>query len=366
MGPKKHRFAVLDAWRGIAACLVALLHATSWHGFNTHLDHVALIQNSWLMVDFFFVLSGFVISHAAFGNITNGRTATAFIVRRFGRLWPLHAVVLAIFVGLAVAKSIASHGAVPAFAPYHSRLSVFYNLLMIQTIDVSAIYAWNSASWTIGVEFYTYFVFVGLCLLVTRKRFSTIAPSLVLIGLALIALIAGGTMESTSMARCIYGFFAGHLTYLFWCRRKNRSPAAEWLALALAAAIVSFSAIRPLQFFTPLVFAFVVWVFAAETGLLSRFAKTIPMQNLGTWSYSIYMTHMLGIHGLISLRAWLDARHMVWDANGTGDAIVLVYMAAIILLSGVTYRYIENPARNYFNRQAGQSDVHVSRSSAVV
>jgi peptidoglycan/LPS O-acetylase OafA/YrhL len=47
-----HRFAVLDAWRGVAACVVALLHFTGWRA--SHLDGIAFVRYAWLMVDFFF------------------------------------------------------------------------------------------------------------------------------------------------------------------------------------------------------------------------------------------------------------------------------------------------------------------------
>ena len=54
------RFAALDSWRGIAALLVALLHFR----FLGHFYSLDFVRNSWLFVDFFFVLSGFVITHA--------------------------------------------------------------------------------------------------------------------------------------------------------------------------------------------------------------------------------------------------------------------------------------------------------------
>jgi peptidoglycan/LPS O-acetylase OafA/YrhL len=175
-------------------------------------------------------------------------------------------------------------------------------------------------------------------------------------------------MLSVSIFRCIYGFFIGHLTYLLWSRRKNRTPALEWLALGLSVAIVSFGEIKPLQFIAPLIFAFAVWVFAGESGLLSRLAKSPMMQMLGAWSYSIYMTHLLGIHILISILAWMDARFGMQAMKNiwTGDAAALLFLAAVVLLSSATYRYIENPARNYFNKLANGSAVPVSKGSSLV
>ncbi len=53
-----NRFEALDGWRGICACLVVLFH---FHGYSP-LNTSGLIRNSYLFVDFFFVLSGFVIA----------------------------------------------------------------------------------------------------------------------------------------------------------------------------------------------------------------------------------------------------------------------------------------------------------------
>ena len=55
------RFEALDSWRGIAACLVAFYHLHKM-SVNGHLTGLALQLNSYFFVDFFFVLSGFVIA----------------------------------------------------------------------------------------------------------------------------------------------------------------------------------------------------------------------------------------------------------------------------------------------------------------
>ena len=53
-------FGVLDSWRGVAALLVALFHLN----ILSSIYSLHFIRNSYLFVDFFFVLSGFVISHS--------------------------------------------------------------------------------------------------------------------------------------------------------------------------------------------------------------------------------------------------------------------------------------------------------------
>src|SRR4051812_33078945 len=55
---QSERFASLDGWRGIAACMVALFHVRA----NGHISELELVKNAHLFVDYFFVLSGFVMA----------------------------------------------------------------------------------------------------------------------------------------------------------------------------------------------------------------------------------------------------------------------------------------------------------------
>ena len=95
------RFEVLDSWRGICAICVAILH------FNiiSHVFELPFFYNSWLFVDFFFVLSGFVISHAYFNFLTSPSSLITFMVRRFGRLWPLHVATLLFLIVWEILKA---------------------------------------------------------------------------------------------------------------------------------------------------------------------------------------------------------------------------------------------------------------------
>ena len=108
METKKAHFRVLDSWRGVAALLVALFHLNLYSAIYT-LDFV---RNAYLFVDFFFVLSGFVISYSYGDRLKTFDELGEFAIRRFGRLWPLHAVVLLAFVAAESAKAVlAARGA---------------------------------------------------------------------------------------------------------------------------------------------------------------------------------------------------------------------------------------------------------------
>src|SRR6266516_6694053 len=94
------RFVVLDSWRGIAACLVALFHLDAY----SHLYDVPFLRNSWLFVDFFFVLSGFVIAANYQQRLLDGFGVGRFLLLRLGRLYPLHFAMLALFIAFELVK----------------------------------------------------------------------------------------------------------------------------------------------------------------------------------------------------------------------------------------------------------------------
>jgi len=87
----KHRFHVLDGMRGVAAILVMLVHYYSDF-------YLRCLKNTFLAVDFFFVLSGFVIFHAYGEKLLNGLAASEYLARRVGRLYPMLA--LGLLIGL--------------------------------------------------------------------------------------------------------------------------------------------------------------------------------------------------------------------------------------------------------------------------
>jgi hypothetical protein len=81
LGVASGRFDLLDGWRGICALLVALYHLR----LDGYAYDLPAVRNAYLFVDFFFVLSGFVISHAYSSKVASFRNILVFVVRRFGR-----------------------------------------------------------------------------------------------------------------------------------------------------------------------------------------------------------------------------------------------------------------------------------------
>lgn len=362
-----HRYGVLDAWRGICACLVTVVHIPVAHPWQ----QVMAFHNMQLFVDFFFVLSGFVIFYAYGDRLKDRASAAGFVIRRFGRVWPLHAAVLAGFVGLELVKAAANSvlhlpldGA--PFADNHSLTSLLSNLLMTQSFNLHGMTTWNGPAWSIGVEFYTYLVF-ALAVLMFGVRASVFAV-LALAGLAGVAYFSEAWMFTThdyGMFRCLYGFFVGVLISMLVARLPRRlhvSTGMEILAIAVLAVFIALTGLNATSLLAPLLFGLLVFIFAFEGGAVSRLlARPVP-QALGLWSYSIYMVHMLLFAVLkigftfaakipaIGLSAPVSTPVKLWSLGGpVSDALLtIVELAAVIALASVTYRFIEAPARAAF------------------
>src|SRR5437016_234007 len=79
----KHiRYEILDGMRGIAAFCVMIFHYLG--GSN------GVFKNTYVGVDLFFILSGFVLTHSYGEKLLSGNLSfTGFMLRRLIRLYPL-------------------------------------------------------------------------------------------------------------------------------------------------------------------------------------------------------------------------------------------------------------------------------------
>jgi peptidoglycan/LPS O-acetylase OafA/YrhL len=374
------RFQVLDGWRGIAAILVAVerLHA---HGV---LSTLPLIKYSYLFVDFFFVLSGFVIAHAYLERFDGPRSFAAFVIRRFGRLWPLHAAVLGAFVAMELLRALAaSRGVVMETPPFTGDTSIpalFANLGLVQALGLFQGLTWNMPAWSISTEFWTYIVFALACH-GARGRLTLVSLLIAGVSLAVVAAFSPKNMDTTfdfAIFRCLAGFFIGTLAYRLWSAMRASTDSvvaarAVWLepAVVLAAfAFVSVAGRTELSLLAPLVFAAVVYVFAFEHGPVSKLMNARPFHAIGAWSYSIYMTAFFvalmtervinTVTRKIGIEPWtmipvdgVERRFMVFTTPGLADVLILGYLGVVLLVSWASYRFIEVPSRAAF---AGLAD----------
>ena len=359
-----HRFAALDSWRGICALSVVLFHLNA----GTHFHD--LLNNGYVAVDFFFVLSGFVIGSAYLGRIGDGGDLARFAVRRVGRLYPLHVAVLLVYLGLELGR--VALGAAHTFTGERTWPAFFADLFLVQGFNAWNL-TWNMPAWSISIELWTNLVFAALALAVGR-RLPWVAAGLAAVMTLLLATtpavpspFSQGEIDILNGAfQCVMEFFLGVAGFsLFtWARARDFKPPGwlEWPAVA--ATVGTFAFIGELPGLAPaFIFFAVVMIFAFEAGPVARALKTRAPLRLGEISYSIYLTHSLyTLAAFMLVRAVGRSTGAAWLLESEGrdllvlggpwimDLVALACLIAVVISSNLTYRFIEDPARIAFNR----------------
>ena len=374
------RFEALDSWRGICALLVALLHFEA----NTNLRGFSFFQNSFLFVDFFFVLSGFVIAANYQQRLGQGFGLGRFMLLRFGRLYPLYGAMLLAFIGFEVLQVLVpSLGAMgesaPFSAPRQSMDTIFASVFLLQSFGVYDFLTWNTPGWSIATEFWTYLLF-GLVMVFQPRSVAGIASRLLVFSMLTLALLSPHGMNTTydfGMLRCIGGFAAGVLCFALWqgwlrhvTTTKLLGTVLELATLLMVVVFVALLGRHASAVLAPLVFAAGVMVFAMEGGLVSALLRLKPFLLLGTLSYSIYLVHLFIESRLLNVASLLQSKtgitlygtglhegvevKLLGATPWQGDLWCVVMIAIVLVVSWVSYRLIEVPGRDLFRALAGR------------
>jgi peptidoglycan/LPS O-acetylase OafA/YrhL len=291
----KEKFLHLESLRGCAAIAVALVHFSN----TSALTDNRFIRNAEVMVDFFFVLSGFVIAYNYTDRIVDRVSLLRFQAKRFWRLYPLHLLLLAAFVVLEGAQYAyevfrGTSGPYAAFSR-NTPSAIVTNLLFLHPFFQDDM-TFNYPSWSISAEFFTYMAF-GLLLIAPKALHLVTAAGVVLASAALL-IAADGIVQTRELAivRCAYGFFIGVLTY-----RAVRLWRPDSITLGLSAPLVALTVALicvPEHFsklLLPLLFSACIAALVLEDGAspLKRLLSRPGLVYLGTISYGIYMVHAL-------------------------------------------------------------------------
>lgn len=214
----KHRYITLDAMRGVAAIFVAARHFSELYGPST--PHF-----SYLAVDIFFLLSGFVLSLSYGDKLAQGMTPREFLIRRVIRLFPLY--LLGTALSLLVAFWHFSQASLPGATPGSMVLAGAAALLMLPSHAFSLfLFSFMVPAWSLFFELYV----ANAAFAVLRGRatdrllLSVIIPSLILL---LLADAFRGSLEMGSqwhtalggVPRTLFSFFLG--VYLQRLHRRH-------------------------------------------------------------------------------------------------------------------------------------------------
>ncbi|MEO6150550.1 MAG: acyltransferase [Mucilaginibacter sp.] len=351
----KERFEVLDIFRGVFSSLVVFFHMSAFS--NTPIINNEFVYNADLFVDFFFVLSGFVIAYS-YQFIATANDLRRFFKKRFFRLYPLHFIILLLFVLIELTKHFAANYVqVNQLDNQHNNITTFLsNLFLLNSVKLPGVddVSWNIASWSISAEMIAYFVF-GLAVIFINRGKLTAGRNFVYALIVIAAFSAlyyfTGSFELTrsfdyGFLRGIAGFFVGVLCFntfnysKTWLRTLQNSlfSVLEVSALAITLVFVwNGDTFKAHGFIYEILFFITILIFAFEKGWLSGMLKKVPiLHETGKLSYSIYMIHTL----VLSLFNVVFIRLLKLPPSAYAYLFVVNYLI-IFWLSRRTFKYIE-------------------------
>ncbi len=334
----RSQIAPLTSLRFFAAMLVVCHHLMDYSLAPIHLE---IINRGGLAVDFFFILSGYILMHAYGQQASRGDDyARRFIVARFAKIYPVHLVVLLLLLAFVVASKFLG---VAVNENRYSTSSFFANLLLLNAWGVTDQMTWNFPAWSISAEWAAYLLFPALISLQRNWPAKT-----ALLVLAAGWLVFGSWLHLATrtvdfgVARILPEFLGGMLLYRALPPTKAL-PRADAQFLAAAVLIVAGLSLGVADVWFALAFA---WIIAAAPGLSGwpgRVLSHRALVRLGDESYSLYMVHVFVFTILFGA-----LRTQRFSALASAPHLVdLLAIAAALVAASLSYRLIETPAQTW-------------------
>jgi peptidoglycan/LPS O-acetylase OafA/YrhL len=359
----KPHYPILDGLRGVASVMVVAMHIFEAHS-TSHLDMI--INHGYLAVDFFFLLSGFVIGYAYDDRWVKMSKGEFFTIRLI-RLQPM--VVMGMIIG-AVLFYFQQSGLwplihqVPVWKMILVMLVGFTLIPLPPSMDIRGwieMHPLNGPGWSL---FFEYIANILYALFI--KNFSRTALWILvllaagaLVQLAVTSpngdLIGGWSLNAEQLrigfTRVMYPFFAGLL--LFRLGKLTQVKGAFFWCSLLVIIVLSVPRIGGKEhlwlngLYEALVIIFIFpWIiFLGASGTLQGKRATQICSFLGEISYPIYITH----YPLIYLyTGWVyDHRPSLAQAF---PLALLVFVSSILIAYGSLKLYDE-PVRRWLKNK---------------
>jgi peptidoglycan/LPS O-acetylase OafA/YrhL len=358
----KPHYPILDGLRGVAAIIVVTFHLAE--PFSTgNLDK--FVNHGYLAVDFFFLLSGFVIGYA-YDDRWHKTTVSSFFKRRIERLQPM--VVLGMTLG-AIGFYFTDSTIWPLIhtVPVWKTLLVMligYTILPVPlSLDIRGwqeMHPLNSVGWSLFFEYIANILYA-----VWIRKFSILALS-ILVGIAAIALahlaisngdVSGGwtlNMEQVRIGfiRTMYPFFAGLLLSRIAKPTKIKN-AFLWCSLLVAIVLympriggATHLWLNGIYDSVCIIIVFPLIVYLGASGVMQTQRENAICKFLGKISYPLYMVHYPLVYFYVA-----------WISNDKGITMVQAWpYALLILIAAVVFAYValrwyDEPVRKWLGKK---------------
>jgi peptidoglycan/LPS O-acetylase OafA/YrhL len=354
------RFKALDGVRGTAALIVAFV----WHyqHFAPEAYPFSKIlywpyHYGWIMVDLFFIISGFVFFNMYARKITErALSKTDFFILRFSRLYPLHwFMLIVVTVVKIIRKCLTGSG---FFVYYNNNLFFFLqNILSIQNGWLQTDYSFNGPSWSVSVEIMMYIVFFLVFYYSVGSNKKSCVCGLLLIYLGLMMYVSGRNWPffNNQIGRGLMGFFIGCTVgeiLNFSAAHKRVEKLLLWVCVAGIVILTVFSIIfgyAKLKGWT-LLYMFVFFpaliIISLKFKTVSMILSIKPLLYLGEISYSVYLVH----YPMQLIIKTIDEGFKI-GINYSSKVFFCVFTAIVIVVSHITHYGFEKPLQKYIREK---------------
>jgi len=342
----KGRVEQLDGLRGIFALLVVAHHHNAFR--DSIFYNNFFVINSDLFVDFFFVLSGFVIALNYYNRIDTKEDFFQFLKKRFVRLYPLLLYTEIVFLIFNILGDFSSYKNASDLGPEYYFSTVLDTLTFMGSTPIFGTHmGLNYPAWSISAEMISYAVFGLILLFFRRNKLPAFITTTVLCGAFIIHKGDYILAYDYGFVRGIFCFCIGIFTYKILKNNTFRLSAMEipfLIVLILSMYFVHHFQLKLLKIVFPFLFSAGVIIFCSSTGIVTKMLLTKPSQYLGRISYSIYLNHAIV---LILLNVILFRIFKLPHTEPMIGMSLLMSMMITVIYSHFTYEWIEKRFSNY-------------------
>lgn len=358
----KPHYNILDGLRGVAALTVVCFHLFEAYA-TSHLDQK--INHGYLAVDFFFILSGFVVGYA-YDDRWKTMTTKDFITRRFIRLHPMVVVGAVIGAVMFYFQSCATWD-VSRVPVTMLLVSALLNACLIPVTTgfeirgVGEMYPLNGPGWSL---FFEYIGNILYALFIRKLSTKALAVLVLIAGGGLAAFAVGGPYGDICVGfsltgdniiggslRMLFSFSAGLLLSRIF--KPVNVKGIFWIG---SVSIVILSAIPRIGgsenlwmngLYDTICFAviFPLLVYLGASGKTTDKYTTRICKFLGDISYPLYMVHYPFIY---LYYAWVRNKNLTFMESLPGAAALVI---GSVLLAYLCLKLYDEPVRRYLTER---------------
>jgi peptidoglycan/LPS O-acetylase OafA/YrhL len=235
--------------------------------------------------------------------------------------------------------------------------SFISNVFLLNSMGLHQHLSWNPPAWSISTEFWAYIVFFFITAKVDKKE-SLIIPLIIGVGCYSFILSLGKpNLDITyeyGFFRCLGAFYIGVFIYrvsIYVEIPKSLKSNLSLIELLYIVSLVVFVSLAATSFiyFIPIIIIFSVSIIVfsqSESGIFGMALLSRHIRLLGTWSYSIYMTHAIFVAVIANFLEYV----LKWDINTPLNIYSVILnvatLSVVIIISKYSYTFIEKPFRD--------------------